>query len=379
MLVAQLCRLHSREGHQMAVYCLKDRGPLAQDLAKDGLEVALLGPSSRWKLTRNLYSEFRHNVPDVVHCHNANATISAALPARLAGARSIVSTRHGCYPPPQPWRRDRVFWLAARSCDRVVAVCQTARFNLGHGFGAIPEKLVTLYNGVAPASRGTSCTEIRKEGFTIVHVARLAWYKDQGNLLRAVAEVKQQVPDLFLWVIGDGAEATALKELAAQLGIERSVRFLGTRSDVGQWLAASDLFVLNSLQEGVPLSLLEAMAAGLPAIVTDVGGMPEIARASGAATVVPVAQPHLLADAIVRVAGRRVELKTQGTRARECYERNFTLDRMGAEYLKLYAECAQTSRSGQLRQATDAVSDEVSLHRRETIAAPAQDHYEHVQ
>ena len=121
-------------------------------------------------------------------------------------------------------------------------------------------------------------------------------------LLRAVAIAKQDIPDLKLWLIGDGAEAETLRQLAKELGIASRVRFAGERKDVGNWLAEADLFVLSSLTEGLPVSLLEAMAAGLPFVVTNVGDMPEIADLSRAGTVVESNSPEALAAAIVRSA-----------------------------------------------------------------------------
>lgn len=340
MLVALLCRFHRKEGQKPAVHCLFDRGPLADQLDREGFDVYYHGPAPPWTMARILYRQFRRMRPDVVHCHNATATILSTLAARLAGVKAIISTRHGLVRPPYPLRRELTYWMAASCCDRVVAVCDAARRNLEVGCGADPHKIVTIRNTAVPASMGASAARpISKKGFTLINVARLAWYKDHASLLRALALVCRQIPDINLWIIGDGTEAIPLQALVAQLQLQNHVQFLGFRGDVGRWLAAADLFVLSSLTEGLPVSLLEAMAAGLPAIVTDVGGMPEIARLSKAATVVPRGSPEALAQAIIKYATHRESLEALGVWARRCYEKHFSAERMAGNYLDLYRTC----------------------------------------
>jgi glycosyltransferase involved in cell wall biosynthesis len=185
---------------------------------------------------------------------------------------------------------------------------------------------------------------IRKSGFTLINVARLNWKKNQACLLRAVALASREIPDLCLWLVGDGAEAGALRQLAGELGIADRVHFAGERKDVGDWLAQADLFVLSSLTEGLPISLLEAMAAGLPFVVTNVGAMPEVAELSGAGTVVEANRPEPLAAAIVQSARNRSQLSEMAARARRSYEQHFTPDRMVAAYSTLYEECRRGRR-----------------------------------
>jgi glycosyltransferase involved in cell wall biosynthesis len=154
---------------------------------------------------------------------------------------------------------------------------------------------------------------------------------------------RQEVPDLFLWLVGGGPEEESLRDLARRLAIEPYVRFAGERSDISDWLAHADLFVLSSMTEGLPLSLLEAMAAGLPFLVTNVGGMPEVAELSGVGTVVEPRSPEALAQAIIRHAAQRAELPEMGRRARLCYEQYFTMEHMMQAYSNLYKGCLQSS------------------------------------
>lgn len=352
VLIALLCRSQRSEGHLPTVYCLFDGGTLAKQLEAEGIPVRVFGlvdgVSAQFRLLRNLYRIFAETQPDVVHCHNIMPTILAAPAARLAGVPGIYSTRHGLaipyfVPAEVKGIADSAgafyrFRLAATCCDRVIAVCEMARQNLQSGPGAFLSRVTTIRNGAAaqPVSPKPD-PAIQKQGFTLVHVARLNWKKNQATLLRAFSLALQHIPDLFLWVIGDGPEAENLQTLTKELGIESRVRFTGERADVGDWLAQADLFVLSSLTEGLPMSLVEAMAAGLPFLVTNVGGMPEIAELSQAGMVVESNRSEALGDGIVQLAKRRTELKEMGRRARECYETHFTPTLMLAGYAQLYA------------------------------------------
>jgi glycosyltransferase involved in cell wall biosynthesis len=354
-VVAALCRLQLRAGHSPEVHCLQAGGLLAGRLAAEGVPVHIHGPGMPWILIWRLWHAFRRSKPDVVHCHNKAATVHAAAVARLAGVRGILTTRHGLAAPPYRFRKDFKFWvMVAMFCDRVVAVCDIAHRNMAAGARAAAHKIVTIRNGAYPApgiqSLGNSLGDclgespgLRKEGFTLITVGRMVAAKNYGTLLESVALARREIADLVLWMVGDGEHASSLKKLARDLGIEGAVRFLGERSDVGDCLSHADVFVLSSVSEGLPISILEAMAAGLPSIVTDIGGMPEVIGLSEAGKVVPPGDAGKLAAAIVEFARARNELPDLGRRARSCYREHFTPERMTENYLALYRSCAGMS------------------------------------
>jgi glycosyltransferase involved in cell wall biosynthesis len=338
-VVAALCRIQVDAGHAVEVHCLMNGGPIADNLEARGIRVFVHGPAHTLAVVRRLFRAFRRSRPDIVHCHNKAATVRAAAVARATGVGVVITTRHGMAAPPYRLRKELKFWTtAALFCDRVVAVCDKARTNMIAGAGVFARNVVTIRNGAYPPSSGD--TAVPKRGFTLVSVGRLARAKDFGTLLRAFAIARRRVPDLALWILGDGDEASALKQLSNELEIAAAVRFWGEHSDVGTWLRAADLFVLSSISEGLPISALEAMATGLPTILTDVGGMPELVALSGSGKIVPVADPAALADAFVEFANRRDELETLRERSSRCYQEYFTPERMTNEYLALYRACA---------------------------------------
>ena len=338
-VVAGLCRSHAAAGHRVEVHCLMAAGQLALELEQEGVRVSVHVSNSAWESVRKLVRAFRSSRPDVVHCHNKVATIRAAAAARLTGTRAVVSTRHGIVPLPFRLRTELMYWItAAVLCDRVVAVCDLARRNMTTGARRVAHKVVTIRNGAYPPQVARNQVAV-KAGFTLVSVGRLVGVKDFGTLLRAVAVARRSVPDLIVWIVGDGSEGPALRQLSIDLDLAASVRFCGERRDVGSWLRAADVFVLSSITEGLPIAAIEAMAAGLPAIVTDVGGLPELVALSGAGTVVPARSIDCLARAIVDFANRRDELAGLGERASSCYQAHFTPDRMAGDYLALYRAC----------------------------------------
>jgi glycosyltransferase involved in cell wall biosynthesis len=336
-LTAMLCRLQRARGHHASIHCLYLVGVLGDELRNEGFDVILHHPPSFLGLMRSLYWEFKRSTPDTVHFHNATAAIIGALPARLAGVKTVIATRHGLVEPPYQWRRELKFALASRWCDWVVGVCEGTRTNLRRAPFADRGKIIHIYNGAPPAN--IAAIPRPKSGFTLLQVGRLAPAKDHATLLRAVALARPRIPNLQLWIVGDGPLGPSLQTLSNGLGLNECVTFFGEHTDVSAFLLAADLFVMSSVTEGLPVSLLEAMSAGLPAILTDVGGMSEVARLSGAATLVPPSDPQALAHALCEAAERRHELPGVGQRASRYYQQNFQPERMLDDYMRLYSAC----------------------------------------
>jgi glycosyltransferase involved in cell wall biosynthesis len=281
-----------------------------------------------------LYKSFRRSCPDVVHCHNATAAIIAAFPARLAGVKTVIATRHGLVKPPYQIRRELKFALASRWCDWIVGVCESTRTNLLAAPFAARDRIIHIYNGAWPAD--IRALPRPKKGFTLLYVGRLAPLKDHATLLQAVALTRAHHPDVQLWIVGDGPLEFSLRRLTFELGLNDCVTFFGEQADVSPFMLSADLFVSSSVTEGLPVSLLEAMSVGLPAVVTDVGGMSEIARLSGAVKVVASSDPEGMAAALSGAIARRQELPKMGQLASYCYEQYFRPERMLDDYMNLY-------------------------------------------
>jgi glycosyltransferase involved in cell wall biosynthesis len=344
-VVAALARIHKAEGLNVSVHCTRYAGALADVLELQGIPVHVHRHGSRFGQIASLVRSFRVIRPSVVHCHNAAATVKGALAARIAGVSVVVSTRHGLVDGAK-WSQEFKYWFIGRLfCDRVVAVCNAARMNLESGPLADPAKLRVIPNGAEPASAEPEVPiRVEKAGFQLVNVARLVPEKDHATLLTAVSIAREHIPDIGLWVIGDGRLCEQLKRLAEELDIAGHVLMLGERRDVQQWLAHADAFILSSISEGLPLSVLEAMAAGLPCILTRVGGMSEVIEQNDTGLLVEPSDPAALASAIVTYATNREHLADIGRRARAIYTQRFTPTRMAQEYLALYGQHSRLPR-----------------------------------
>jgi glycosyltransferase involved in cell wall biosynthesis len=169
-------------------------------------------------------------------------------------------------------------------------------------------------------------------------VARLSPGKDVGSLLHALAILSKERPSIQLAIAGDGPCREELQQLSSTLGLGGRVRFLGNVQNVPALLADASLFVLPSLSEGISLTLLEAMARGLPVVATRVGGNPEVVIDGETGLLVPAQSPRELAAAIGRIAGDWDQGRQMGLAGRKRVERHFDIRRMVASYHYLYCE-----------------------------------------
>jgi glycosyltransferase involved in cell wall biosynthesis len=167
-------------------------------------------------------------------------------------------------------------------------------------------------------------------------VGRLEPVKNHALLLNAFCEALQAMPVLRLWMVGDGSERKTLEGLATELGIARQVTFWGQQLDVAPFFSAADAFIMSSLSEGLPMSLLQGFSLGLPAIVTDVGGMAEVVRLAQAGIIVPATDPAKMAAAIVRLASGDAERQQFSRNAEATFHSRFTLQTMVDGYMNLY-------------------------------------------
>jgi glycosyltransferase involved in cell wall biosynthesis len=345
-LVSQMCRLQRERGHDPRVYAIAALGPLGEQLRKEGFTVeANLGrhmPDS----ARNLFRLFKESHPDVVHLHNPTPTTYGALAARMAGVASIVSTRHNLAAPPRRVVAEVKYAIAAVCCDWVVGICDATVNNLKSMHGIAARKLVRVYNGAVPLRRVARQDCPPKSGFTLIYVGRLAPVKNHDLLFNAFRSALSSMPVLRLWMVGDGSERKRLESLADSLGISAQVTFWGQQLDVAPFFSAADAFIMSSTSEGLPMSLLQAFSLGLPAIVTDVGGMAEVVRLAESGITVSVKDPAEMAAAIVRLAASDADRKRFSINGEAAFRSRFTLETMVDAYTDLYVNAARGMRRG---------------------------------
>ena len=337
-LLVEFARHADREEFVLHFLSLTTRGVLAEDIEKEGWPVSTLGapPGFRPSLVLELARWFRSRKVEVVHTHDEKPCIYAALAARLAGVRRVVHTRHGRRP--QLTRRQTMFVrLASRLTDAFVCVSRdSARLTFEQGVAA--SRIATIWNGIdldrfaysGPCADGP-----------IVTVARLVPEKGLDDLVRAAALALRDCPALRVEIAGDGPCLSQLQALAASLGVSGHVRFHGAVRDVPGLLARASAFVLPSLSEGIPLTLLEAMARGLPVVATRVGGNCEVVVDGETGFLMPANDPAALAAAMLQLRDPGVAVP-MGRAGRRRVEEFFDVRPMVAAYESLY----RTNRAG---------------------------------
>jgi glycosyltransferase involved in cell wall biosynthesis len=266
------------------------------------------------------------------------------MAARIAGVPSIVSTRHSLVGPPHRLIAELKYSFAARYCDWIVGICDATANNL-KSIHSVPErKIVRVYNGSESLQRVAREQCPAKAGFTLVYVGRLEPVKNHALLLTAFQAALLSMPDLRLWMVGDGSERRMAESIVRDLGISSQVTFWGQQLNVAPFISAADVFMMSSKSEGLPMSLLQAFSLGVPAIVTDVGGMGEVVRLADAGLTVSASDPAEMAAAILRLATNDEERVQFSANAEAAFRFRFTLETMVNGYMELYRNTPRIQR-----------------------------------
>ncbi|NUQ01369.1 MAG: glycosyltransferase, partial [Armatimonadetes bacterium] len=265
-------------GWRVEVVALTNQVPLAEAFTAAGVPVQVEPQHGLdYRLPRRLARLFRRLGADLVHAHNYGRYLYAGPAARLARLPSLYTEHSNTRPAERAlWHTQR---LISRQAGGVVAVSETVRQGLVQQQGLPAELVRVIPNGVdLERFAGGDRARLRRElGVTsddlvIGHVGRLVPVKNQRLLLAAFAQVVAEQPRSWLVLAGDGELRGELEQQAAALGIAPRVRFLGRRDDLPDILAGLDLFCLSSNSEGLPLAILEAMAAGRAVVATQAAG-----------------------------------------------------------------------------------------------------------
>jgi glycosyltransferase involved in cell wall biosynthesis len=348
--VIDLMRAQRALGHHCQVVCLFERGVLADEVEAIGVRVHACG-KRRGLDVRALARARRHlrqHRTEILHTHNATAHYHAALAALGLPVRRIVNTRHGMGALDAGSRREALYRFTMRVTDAVVTVCEAARGDIERS-GTLPAaKLVTIPNGIRTDRFGPATAQARAElvaalglpqrTLLIGTVGRLNWAKDHGGLIRAFAQLHRRLPGCALVLVGDGELRTELAALAEAEGVADRVLLLGDRNDVADLLCGFDVFAMSSLTEGYSIALLEACAAALPIVATDVGGNREIVRSGFNGTLVPARSADALAGALLDLLADPAKARAMGLAGREWVLGQGSFQTMAARYDALYAE-----------------------------------------
>jgi glycosyltransferase involved in cell wall biosynthesis len=327
----------------LEVATLLDRGTLLAMLQAKGVRTHSAGFRGRWD-TRGI-SMLKRIVtradPDVLHTSLFHANVAGRLVGSLCGVPKIISTQHGIDKWRKPWHNlaDR---LTAKACWRVTAVSGATREVLAGEVGIPEDKIVVIRNGVDVSLFSPGKTEYMdgagRSPLRVGCVATLKRVKGHRVLLNATKRLIDDGLAVELILVGEGELKDALIREAGRLGIRDRVEFSGNVDDVPSVLSTFDLFVLPSLEEGLPMSILEAMAAGVPVVATRVGGIPELIKNGKEGVLVEPGDAEELASAIENVLSSPELARSMAEEARRKTNREFSVERMVREYESLYQE-----------------------------------------
>jgi len=360
-MVVALARLQHARGHRVAIACLFREGALAAVARAAGIEVVDCGKRQGLDLRAALRLRrfLAGRSPDVLHTHNAVAHYYAVAAAAGLGIRRVLNTRHGMGASGAAGRTEQLYRFAVRFTDFGVAVCEAARQRFAEQ-GVVPEdKAVAIPNGIdlarieprSPAARRRLLAALAIDDDPVVFgsVGRLNVLKDQRTLLHAFARVHEaRQGRAILIIVGEGDERASLERERAGLGLNAQVFLPGQRDDVPTLLAGFDVFVLSSRTEGYSLALVEAAAAALPIVATDVGGNREIVRDGRSGLLVPPDDPKALADAMRCLLDDAETRARMGDAGRLWALENGALESMLERYMDLY-ETQRAGASGAVR------------------------------
>jgi glycosyltransferase involved in cell wall biosynthesis len=338
------------ENHRCIFACLDERGTLADELDRGGFAVHLLGRRAGFDLrcALRLAELLRRENVEVIHAHQYGPFFYSLVARLFCRRPRVLFMEHGRAFPDYP-RRKRIVAnrLLLERRDRVVAVGNAVRQALVDNEGIARERIGVVYNGIdlAPFATAARCRDqVRRElgvvndELVIMQVARLDALKDHATAVRTFHRVWQRVPGARLVIVGEGPESSAIERHVRQLGLSAAVQLLGVRSDVPRLLAGADVCLLTSVSEGIPLTLIEAMAAGLPVVATRVGGVDEVVEHEVTGLLAPAGDEAVLAAHITRLAEDATLRTRLGLSGRDRATSRFSEDAMHRGYADLYEE-----------------------------------------
>ncbi len=311
-VVVNICRSIDRDKFDISVLCLRELGAFVPEVEALGIKVHFLPQPEKgtdYFSFLKVAKILRQEKIQVIHTHNTQPFVDGTLGALLSGRRiTIVHTDHA---RDFPDKRRYMFaeWLMSHFAYKVVGVSEHTSRNLIKYEKISPSKVITIPNGIDGSRFEIEIDKhkkrkelgIRDSGPVIGLGVRLAEQKGITYLLQAMPRIIRACPDITLVVVGEGELKASFQHEASELGIENHVLFPGPRLDIPELLKLFDLYVLPSLWEGMPMVLLEALAAGCPVVATDVGGVSRVIEHEKNGLLVAPRDPEALAAAVIKL------------------------------------------------------------------------------
>ena len=336
-------------GHEVAVS--SSGGVLTSELKAAGIGHIQLNIRTKselsplvWKAYKKLEVIFKTQRPDIIHVHTRVTQAVACMIYKKTGIQ-YLSTCHGFF---RPHLGRKMFGFCGK---KVIAISEAVREHLVNDLKAKKETIALIHNGIDVKKFQAVVSEKQKSAYrsrlgikngpVVGIIARLSPVKGHRFLLGAMKEVLKKYPHAQLLIIGDGPQKRNLIELTIGLGLGKCTFIEESTMDTRLALSVMDIFVLPSIQEGLGLSAMEAMVAGVPVIGSNVGGVYSLIKDDQTGILVPPQDPLALAAAIIRLLDDKGLGLNMANAARELIKEKFSLEDMAKKVERLYKEAIE--------------------------------------
>ena len=304
------------------------------------------------RILRALIRHVKTERIDIIHCHSRKAYIYGLLLSILTRRPLIVSV-HGLIPTAWRWRRKFLERIIMNYAHCVISVSDEIASQLCSVYNLSSKSTVTFKNGVncddyypveieyRPNLRKN--LDLPVSGFICGTIGRVVRDKNYSLLVRAFGQLVTMVKDAYLVIVGDGDELSNISDIIRELNLEEKVFLVGSRNSTLSWYQSFDVFVLSSITEGTPMSLLEAGACGIPSVVTAVGGMPQVIETDVNGIIVESENESALFNALYNMYQSPRELSKMGINARKIVKSRYSLSESVHEHFRLYQELVDIS------------------------------------
>lgn len=327
----------SKNGHCVSVISLyPEHTPITKRLESNGFQITYLDKKLGLDISMisKIAKVLKKEKPDVVHTHLD--CIKYAVPAaRIAGVKNCVHTVHNMADKEAAglaMRINRVFYKSGWSVP--VALSNAIQKTIAEYYTLEKASIPIIYNGIDISKCAPKPGYALHDPITITHIGRFSEQKNHIGLIDAFFQLHERYPNTMLQLVGDGDLRPNIEKYVGEKNLSDRVSFLGHRDNVYDILHDTDIFVLPSLYEGFPMTIIEAMASGVPVIASEVGGVPDMIEHNQNGKLVPC-DPNLVCQAcaeLIEDEQLRQRLGQQGLKKSQ----EFSSDEMAKNYIALY-------------------------------------------